>query len=203
MQVIRHIHNARETATVTSTTGSRRFSHSVHVTLVHHLKERIAASMQVTVVQYVECFLQGGILIDKRMWCGSTLWGRGGGQENVPLEGGGRGEEISPLDETLINVPLPRVHYHFYSFRNVLVLHTFDNESNLDQFVREAAVMNQTTGGKNFIQFIGPGPMTIIGRHVYLQLFAIDPRVSHSMPGIAFYSLTAVQSLHYYSVACI
>ncbi len=68
--------------------------------------------------------------------------------------------------------------YHFCRFRNIFVLHTFDSEGNLDQFIREATVMNQTTGEMNFIEFVGPGPMTIIGRHAYFQLFAIDPRVS-------------------------
>ena len=74
-------------------------------------------------------------------------------------------------------------------FRNILVLQTFDNQSNLDLYIRESAVIDESTGEKNFIVFAGPGPMIIIDRIAYFQLFAIDPRVSYSIPSftVIFY----------------
>lgn len=54
---------------------------------------------------------------------------------------------------------------------DVLFLHTFDAEGSIDEF-RE----NGQDDKGRLIPFPGPGPLYIVGRHAYFQLFVIDPR---------------------------
>ena len=60
-----------------------------------------------------------------------------------------------------------------HSIDNILVLTTIDTNGDIDVFRCEG---KGDSGA--LIRFSGPGPMFIVGRHAYFQLFVIDPRVN-------------------------
>ena len=59
-----------------------------------------------------------------------------------------------------------------YSISGVYFLYTFDATGTVDQFRRSASV------DEELLLLPGPGPMYVVGRYAYFQLFVIDPRVS-------------------------
>ena len=62
--------------------------------------------------------------------------------------------------------------FHF-SIENIIILMTFDANGDTDVFKGEA--VDKDTG--LIIPLPGPGPLFIVGRYAYFQLFIIDPRV--------------------------
>ena len=57
----------------------------------------------------------------------------------------------------------------------ILILQTFDANGDIDSFKEEAANDDGVP-----IPLPGPGPLIVVGRHAYFQLFVIDPRVSQN-----------------------
>ena len=60
-----------------------------------------------------------------------------------------------------------------YSIENIVTLKTFGANGTMDTFKGEA----RANGG--LILLPGPGPLIVVGRDAFFQLFVIDPRVRH------------------------
>ena len=56
---------------------------------------------------------------------------------------------------------------------DIFILQTFDAVGSVDAFKGEASNEDGV-----LIPLPGPGPLIVVGRHAYFQLFIIDPRVS-------------------------
>ncbi len=59
--------------------------------------------------------------------------------------------------------------------RDVFTLYTFDASGKIDTFTTDARGGDD---GKQLLLLPGPGPMFVVGRYAYLQLFVVDPRVT-------------------------